>query len=239
MIKSSKDLKPKPMTRLFISFFFMLLSAGLFAQTQTGKASFYADKFEGRSTASGQKYKHNKLTAAHKTLPFGTKVRVTNLANNQTVEVVINDRGPYVDGRIIDLSKSASEKLGFVNLGLAEVKMEVVDAGDGKGKTQPVPIGQVSIDEKEFYDLSISRLKPRGFGVQIGTYQELVNLMRLSENLKNSYKRDVTVQVKVINGIKYYSIILGRFSKRAKANGFLSEIKKKFPDAFITEFDRL
>ncbi|HCR53459.1 MAG TPA: septal ring lytic transglycosylase RlpA family lipoprotein, partial [Cytophagales bacterium] len=160
---------------IFTPFLILLLSVGVYAQSQTGKASFYADKFEGRTTASGEKYKHSKLTAAHKTLPFGTKVKVTNLANNQEVEVVINDRGPYVDGRIIDLSKSAAEKLGFINLGLADVKMEVIDAGDGKGKTQPVSIEKVSVDEKEFYELSISRLKPAGFGVQIGTYQELVN----------------------------------------------------------------
>lgn len=209
------------------------------AQTQTGKASFYADKFEGRTTASGEKYKHSKLTAAHKTLPFGTKVKVTNLSNNKEVEVTINDRGPYVDGRIIDLSKSAAEMLGFINSGLADVKMEVVDAGDGKGKTQPISIDKVSVDEKEFYDLSISRMKPKGFGVQIGTYQELVNLMRLSENLKNSYKKDVTIQVKVINGIKYYSIIIGQFPKRNKASSFLADVKKKFPDAFIVEYDRL
>lgn len=221
---------------------YLMIFASVFnlsAQTQSGKASFYADKFEGRTTASGEKYKHNKLTAAHKTLPFGTKVRVTNLSNSKQVEVVINDRGPYVDGRIIDLSKSAAEQLDFINQGLTEVKMEVVDAGDGKGKTQPVTIEKVSVDEKEFYDLSISRLSPKGFGIQIGTYQELVNLMRLSENLKNSYKRDVAIQVKVINGIKYYSIILGQFSKRPKAAGFLQDVKKKFPDAFIVEFDRL
>ncbi len=217
----------------------LLITSTLLAQTQTGKASFYADKYEGRTTASGEKYKHNKPTAAHKTLPFGTKVRVTNMANNQTVDVVINDRGPYVEGRIIDLSRSAAEQLGFINLGLAEVKLEVVDAGDGKGKTQPVSIERVSVDEKEFYELSISRQKPNGFGVQIGTYQELVNLMRLSENLKNSYKTEVTVQVKVINGIKYYSIILGQFSKHIKATSFLTDLKKKFPDAFIVEFDRL
>lgn len=209
------------------------------AQTQSGKASFYADKFEGRSTASGEKYKHNKLTGAHKTLPFGTKVRVTNIANNQTVEVVINDRGPYVDGRIIDLSRSAAEKLGFINIGLADVKLEVVDAGDGKGKTLPVPIERVSVEEKEFYDLSISRFDPKGFGVQIGTYQELVNLMRLAENLKNSYKKRVSVQVKILNGVKYYSLIIGQFSSREKASGFQGDLRKKFPDAFIVEFDRL
>src|ERR1041384_7084097 len=92
----------------------LLFVAGLaFSQTQTGKASFYADKFEGAMTASGEKYKHSKKTGAHKTLPFGTKVRVTNLENNKTVDVVINDRGPYVEGRIIDLSRSAAEELGY------------------------------------------------------------------------------------------------------------------------------
>lgn len=216
--------------------FFLFCNA--MGQIQTGKASFYADKFEGRTTASGEKYRHNKLTAAHKTLPFGTKVKVTNLANNQSVEVTINDRGPYVDGRIVDLSKAAAEQLGFINLGLTEVKLEVMDAGDGKGKTQTIPIDQVSVDEKEFYDLAVARLNPKGFGVQIGTYQELVNLMRLSENLKNSYKKKVAVQVKVLNGVKYYSLILGQFSNRTKASGFLSELKKKFPDAFIVEFEQ-
>src|SRR6185369_9248916 len=200
------------MRKLYFVLFVQVLSISALAQTQTGKASFYADKFEGSPTASGEKYKHSKLTAAHKSLPFGTKVRVTNMANSQTVEVVVNDRGPYVDGRIIDLSKSAAEKLGFINLGLAEVKIEVIDAGDGKSKMDVGPIDKVSVDEKEFYDFEISRLKPKGFGVQIGTYQELVNLMRLADNLKNSYKKKITVQVKILNGVKYYSLVLGQFS---------------------------
>lgn len=223
---------------LFILLFFGWASSA-FGQTQTGKASFYADKFEGRQTASGEKYKHAKLTAAHKTLPFGTIVKVTNLSNEQSVEVTINDRGPYVEGRIIDVSRSAAEKLGFVNQGLAEVKIEVTNAGDGKGKNQPVTIDHVTVDEKEFYEFEIERLQPKGFGVQIGTYQELVNLMRLSENLKNSYQKKVMVQVKVINGVKYYSLILGPFSSRPKAEDFHLEIKKKFPDSFIVDYSRL
>src|SRR6187399_9465 len=127
------------MKKIIYLFIFQLIVVGGLAQTQTGKASFYADKFEGSPTASGEKYKHGKLTAAHKSLPFGTKLRVTNIANNQTVEVVVNDRGPYVDGRVIDLSKSAAEKLGFINQGLAEVKIEVIDAGDGKSKMEMGP----------------------------------------------------------------------------------------------------
>jgi rare lipoprotein A len=212
----------------------------LVAQVQTGKASFYADKFEGVYTASGEKYKHNKLTGAHKTLPFGTKVRVTNLENNKSVEVIINDRGPYVEDRIIDLSKEAAEHLDFINKGLAEVKLEVIDPGDGKSKQQPMrTIDQVTVEEKEFYEFGISRLKPKGFGVQIGTYQELVNLMRLADNLKNSYQKQVRVQVKIINGVKYYGLILGQFSSRAKAEDFREELRNKFPDVFIVEYDRL
>lgn len=225
--------------RLIFSTVFVLLSTFCFAQTQTGKASFYADKFEGRPTASGEKYKHNKLTAAHKSLPFGTVIKVTNLKNDLSVEVVVNDRGPYVDGRIVDLSKSAAEKLQFVNIGLADVRIEVVDAGTGKVSDPSRAIDHVVVDEKEFYEFQIERQNPKGFGLQIGTYQELVNLMRLAENLKSSYQKKVVVQVKILNGVKYYSLILGQFPNRTKAENFKEEIRKKFPDTFIVEYEKL
>lgn len=227
------------LTRFFALVAVTLAFCDVHAQVQTGKASFYADKFEGSPTASGEKYRHSKMTAAHKTLPFGTKVRVTNLENNKSIEVVINDRGPYADGRIIDLSRSAAQELGFVNAGLADVRVEVIDAGDGKGGGQVVPIDRVVVDEKEFYDFEVKRLDPKGFGVQIGTYQELVNLMRLADNLKASYKKKVNVQVKIVNGVKYYSLMLGEFSTRKKATDFATDVKKKFPDAFVVEFDRI
>ncbi len=228
------------MKKLNILIILLIWSAAAFAQVQTGKASFYADKFDGSLTASGEKYKHTKLTAAHKSLPFGTKIRVTNLANKETVEVVVNDRGPYVEGRILDLSRAAAEKLGFVNQGLADVSIEVLDPGDGKTKEGAVfLIDQVVVDEREFYDFEIAREDPKGYGVQVGTYQELVNLMRLSDNLKNSYKKKVTVQVKVVNGLKYYSLILGKFSTRDKAADLLDELKAKFPGSFIVEFAKL
>lgn len=227
------------MKKLYLFLILTLAFIAGHAQIQTGKASFYSDKFEGSKTASGEKYKKKKLTGAHKTLPFGTRVKVTNVANNQTVEVVINDRGPYVEGRVIDVSRAAAEKLGFVSQGLAEVKIEVLDPGDGKTTESNIRIDHVAVDEREFYGLEIDRKTPNGFGVQIGNYQELVNLMRLAENFKNSYKREVTVQVKVINGVKYYGLILGNFSSREKAEQFRAELKDKYPDAFIVEFDRM
>lgn len=225
--------------RLFILGICLTLAAAVHAQTQTGKASYYADKFEGRQTASGEKYRHSKMTAAHKFLPFGTKIKVTNLANNKVVEVVVNDRGPYVDDRIVDLSKSAAEQLDFLNQGLTEVRVEVIDAGDGRTGSVVNPIDNVAVDEKEFYDFEIERLQPSGFGVQIGTYQELVNLMRLADNLKKSYQKKVVVQVKVINGVKYYSLIIGAAPSRAKAEPLLRDVRKKFPDAFLVEYNKM
>ena len=99
-------------------------------ETYTGQASYYGDKFQGRPTASGAIYSHDKMTAAHKTLPFGTIVRVTNIKNNRSVVVTINDRGPFVRGRDIDLSRAAAEKIGMLNDGVTKVIIEVLEWGE-------------------------------------------------------------------------------------------------------------
>ena len=93
---------------------------------QIGKATYYGKKFHGRKTANGETFNMYALTAAHRKLPFGTKVRVTNLANGMSVVVRINDRGPFVKGRIIDLSYAAAKKIGLVQSGVAKVKLEIV-----------------------------------------------------------------------------------------------------------------
>ncbi|NOZ62072.1 MAG: septal ring lytic transglycosylase RlpA family protein [Calditrichaeota bacterium] len=94
--------------------------------TQQGKASYYADSFKGNKTANGEIYDPKKFTAAHRTLPFGTRVRVTNLFNDKSVVVRINDRGPFIKSRIIDLSRAAAEQLGIIDSGVAEVLIEVL-----------------------------------------------------------------------------------------------------------------
>ncbi|WP_300601392.1 septal ring lytic transglycosylase RlpA family protein [Niabella sp.] len=91
--------------------------------SETGKASYYADSFIGRKTASGAVFRQNKKTAAHPSLPFGTIVKVTNLKNGRRVKVRINDRGPFVRGRIIDLSKKTARKLGMLDDGVVPVKI--------------------------------------------------------------------------------------------------------------------
>jgi rare lipoprotein A len=93
----------------------------------TGKASWYGEPHHGRKTASGEIYDMSKLTAAHRTLPMGTRVRVTNVANGRSVVVRINDRGPFKDGRIIDLSRAAAHELGVRGAAIFTVRLEVLE----------------------------------------------------------------------------------------------------------------
>lgn len=118
----------------------LLLLVGIDAQarvsqghTQDGMASYYHDRFHGRKTASGAAYNKNALSAAHKSLPLGTEVRVTDTRSGKSVIVKINDRGPFVKGRVIDLSRAAARQIGLTKKGLAKVKVEVLDVpGNGK-----------------------------------------------------------------------------------------------------------
>ena len=92
----------------------------------TGSASYYADMFEGRTTASGVPFRQARMWAAHRTLPFGTRLRVTNLANGNEVEVEVVDRGPFAHGRVLDLSKAAARRLDFIRAGHTRVRIEVL-----------------------------------------------------------------------------------------------------------------
>ena len=138
--------KPGIMTRtLTLLLALFLISAGIPTQTrpnyrtakpakvQYGTASFYADKFEGRQTSSGELFSQSKMTCAHNTLPLGTWIRVTNLSNKKTVIVRVNDRLHHRNPRLVDLSKTAAKKLGYTGQGLTRVRVEVL------GKKEPSP----------------------------------------------------------------------------------------------------
>ncbi|MBK1629192.1 hypothetical protein CKO31_00290 [Thiohalocapsa halophila] len=101
-----------------------------------GLASFYGGSFHGRRTASGQRFDQQALTAAHRTLRFGTRVRVTHKRNRRSVVVTINDRGPFVRGRVIDLSRAAARRLGMLGAGLAPVRLEVLRERSGLEKVK-------------------------------------------------------------------------------------------------------
>ncbi len=232
-------------TLLFISINFYLLSQQKFEQE--GLASFYADKFEGRTTASGETYDHLKMTAAHLTLPFNTYIKVTNLENQKSVVLRVNDRGPFVKGRIIDVSRSAAEELDFVETGLVNVKVEIVDSEivnelvdqqiniESKSITQEL-INQVNDAENPYYSFDVKLIHPSGYGIQIGSFKEMENLAKLTEKLKTKYQKDVIVEVSQLNDAKLYRVIIGDFPTRNDAEEYKPNFKKEFPDCFVVKF---
>ncbi len=113
-------------------------TASIFAQKdefEYGMASYYSDKYQGSPTASGEEYDRNKMTAAHKTLPFGTMIKVTRLDNKKSVRVRVNDRGPYIKDRVVDISRAAAVELGMIKEGQTKVKVEIVK---GPSAAEPV-----------------------------------------------------------------------------------------------------
>ena len=153
---------------------FTFTAAGLFA-FETGQASWYGGKFQGRKTANGEIFDTNKLTAAHKTLPFGTVVRVTNLGNNLHVDVRINDRGPFVEGRIIDLSRAAADRLEMTLSGVSPVKIEIIS----------LPDGHTESELKKSDSVSQTGI-PDSYKLQVASFSNAENAGRCLEKLRNN-----------------------------------------------------
>ena len=121
----------KNLLSLFVLTF--VVTSSIFGQDQVGEASYYSDKFHGKPTASQEFYDKNAMTGAHKTLPFGTVVKVTRLDNGKSVRVRINDRGPFIEGRIVEVSRAAAVKLNLINDGVTEVRLDVVKGNADSG----------------------------------------------------------------------------------------------------------
>jgi rare lipoprotein A len=143
-------------------------AAGAVFSSEEGLASWYGGKFQGRRTASGEIFDTRQLTAAHKSLPFGTWVLVTNLENGRSVTVRINDRGPFVAGRVIDLSLAAASAIGLAGRGVAAVRLEVLPAGG-----QPA----AGVEERAAQERSpaASGAQPPAFRLQIGSFRQRAN----------------------------------------------------------------
>lgn len=146
--------------------------------TQTGKASWYGKKFHGRTTANGEIYNMYGKSAAHRTLPLGTYVRVTNLSNRKMIIVRVNDRGPFVKGRVIDLSYTAAKELDLIGVGVGDVR--VVALGREVGKTKS---GKGSRPLVEITDLESGE-----FTIQVGAFQDKNNAEKIADRLRVIFK---------------------------------------------------
>jgi rare lipoprotein A len=134
---------------------------------EEGLASWYGEPYHGRPTASGERFDQDSLTAAHRTLPFGTVARVTNLDNERSVEVVVNDRGPFVAGRIVDLSRAAAAAIGAIGPGVVPARLEVVRAGDGMPDAPCWEVQVGAFGEARNVDRAHERLSAMGFAVRL------------------------------------------------------------------------
>lgn len=215
--------------------FFSIYSFSQEEYPQFGKASFYADKFVGKLTASGEKYKHSDMTAAHKSLPFGTKIKVTNLMNNKSVVVRVNDRGPYVKGRIIDVSKSAAKKLDFIDTGIVDVKIEIPGSQTATPKktTYKPNTTQYTNTEYQYYEVDASVFVPKKYGVQIGSYSDSGNLLKTISDFKSKHSYKIIVQESVQNSQRKYRLVVGNFNTRIEAENLIKNLKSTFPDCFV------
>ena len=225
--------------KYFTIIFTFILSLSLNAQStfpEYGKASFYADNLVGKITASGEKYKHNELTAAHKSLPFGSKIRVTNLTNGKSVTVRINDRGPYKKDRIIDLSKRAAEKLDFVETGITDVKIELINSNE---TTTDTPKKKSTVkDIFKYYEVSAKICEPGSYGIQIASYSDSGSILKTISDFKSKYDLPIFVQESLDNNGKKYRLIVGKFDSRKEAESQIVNIQTDYNDCFILNLDK-
>lgn len=177
---------------------------------QVGVASWYGPGFHGKRTANGEVYNQYDLTAAHPTLPLGSRVMVTNLATRQSVEVRVNDRGPFVGGRIIDLSYAAARSIGVYEPGTARVRVEVLAAA--------APTVRVA------------------YAVQLGSYTDAEKAAALKARFVRRY-RDVYVSPMSTGLLRYYQVRLGPFAQRDVALARAQEVAQSGVAVIVVEED--
>ena len=178
--------------------------------TETGYASWYGDPYHGRRAANGEIYDKNKWTAAHLTLPFGTQVKVNNLENNQSVVVRITDRGPFVKGRIIDLSLAAARDIRMVGPGTALVRLEILSPGNEPG--------------------------PLAFAVQVGAFRERATAERLQERLKARYGNAFIVNYDSGDG-RFYRVRVGPKPSLLEAHKLAAQLGSEPLPTFVVRLD--
>ena len=200
--------------RTLLSVVFLLSASSVFSQAQPsdGKASYYARKFQGRVTASGEKFDTFDYTAAHRTLPFNTYVNVTNVKNGLNVIVRINDRGPYAHNRVIDLSEAAARRIGGYQHGLVHVKVEVLNW------LQMTPALDSIFHSGEIHDCLGNPGELSGFSLSLWSTTDLLHAVYVANDLylKESIKA-VFIAVRRVSGKNVYHVVVTGYDTDASA----------------------
>lgn len=197
--------------KYFLLAIFVLFSTNLFSLTlykNNVTASFYAEAFHGKKTSNGEIFNMYSLTCAHKALPFNTILRVTNLSNGKSVDVRVNDRGPFVLGREIDLSKAAASKLGMVKKGTTKVRLEVVKMGANtkasKQTAQKASLMMQQLGQKSNV-VSLSPIKKREKGtywdIQFGAFSSKENAKKRAKQISSKGFKNIVLQTVKSTGV--------------------------------------
>ncbi|MCX7823220.1 MAG: septal ring lytic transglycosylase RlpA family protein [Syntrophobacterales bacterium] len=205
--------------------YFPLLSAE--GYVEEGIASWYGPQFHGKKTSSGEIFNMNDMTAAHKTLPLGIYVKVTRLDNGRWIIVKVNDRGPFVGDRIIDLSKRAAEELGIIPNGTAKVRIEAL---------QPATLIQYAQNQYRWVPEPVASPWRGLFEIQLAAFESRQNADRFRSSLARRHP-DVGIEPYYFGGKMLYRVKLGKFDDLHKARAALEAIRSEFPDAFVIARD--
>lgn len=190
---------------------------------KVGIASWYGWDFHGKKTACGEIYDMYAMTAAHKTLPLGTVVKVTNLENNRQATLRVNDRGPFVDGRIIDLSYAGAKALGTVDKGIAKVRIVVLSDGADRSSTSSSSTN------------TRSRALAKKFTVRVGAFANHDNAQRLLRELRSAGIGGAGMLKTTRKGQVLYIVTAGSYATRNEAERTLTRVKTKYPGSFIAQ----
>lgn len=205
--------------------------------TEHGIASFYAHKFHKKFTSNGEIYNMDGISAAHQRIQFNSLVRVTNQKNGKQVIVRINDRGPFVDGRILDLSRGAARKLGMVRDGIVPVKLEVIRVGADGPRQKSVTTAFSHPDKQLHKTLTYDPLgvpqRAEKYGVQVASHDQLYKAVRLCDELKEKGYHQLFIQQGWTNTHKItYRVIVGDRAK-SLARADCRRLEKDYPGAFV------
>lgn len=215
------DPKTKPYTVMGRTYYPLQTASGY---NEVGVASWYGKDFHGKLTASGHVYNMYGVSAAHKTLPLGTRVRVTNLHNNASVVLTINDRGPFVRGRIIDLSYGAAKALGTVDRGVARVQVTALTSGPVRVKRAPSAVAKVPMKSPQSLTF---------YHVRVGAFSDRANAERMFRRLLTIGFMEAHISTEVRNGKRLHIVQAGTYSSRDKAQEVVEILKQDFPDCYI------
>jgi rare lipoprotein A len=200
---------------------------------ETGYASFYGRGFLGRHTASGERYNKDSFTAAHKSLPFGTRVRVVNLDNDKSVVVRINDRGPLKHGRVIDLSIAAAKAIGILSKGLAHVRLEAVDSDPVKDEGALVsPDGSVNPTDNTAVVTKKNSVQA-GYVLQTGAFRQYANAENSKKQLLKKGYKTVNIVEEKKDSETVYRVEVGPYATLPETLRVKSALKKAQIDSLV------